>query len=103
MHNRMASRRASLQVERWSALADIVGHARSQIERISCGLDDGAPRLLLDRLTEIEGHLSNNPYSPERLQEAMLMMRDICAPLSSLVTAIAAGQRDMAPGPSGPP
>jgi hypothetical protein len=103
MHDRMASRRASLQVERWSTLTDLVAHARSEIERISRGLDDTTPRVLLDRLTDIESYLAANPYSQDRLYEAMLMMRDICAPLSSLVTAIAAGRRDPSPGPNGPP
>jgi hypothetical protein len=103
MHDRMASRRESLQVERWSTLTDLVGHARSQVEHISRELDGTAPHLLLDRLTDIENHLTASPYSQERLLEAMLMMRDISAPLSSLLTAIAAAGDDRSPGPSGPP
>ena len=103
MHDRMTSRREAVQVERWSTLADVVGHARSRIEHLARGMDDATPRLLLDRLTEIEDHLAANPYSHERLYEAMLMMRDIFAPLSSLVTAIAAAQREATPRPNGPP
>ena len=103
MHDRMASRRESVQVERWSTLAGIVGQARTRIEHLSHEIDDAAARRLLDRLTEIEDHLAANPYSHERLYEAMLMMRDIFTPLYSLVTAIAAGRRDPSPGPNGPP
>jgi hypothetical protein len=99
----MASRRESIQVERWSALADIVGHARSEIERLSRGLGESAPRVLVDRLSAIESHLSANPYSHECLYEAMLMMRELTAPLTSLVTAIAAGRHDAARSPNGPP
>jgi hypothetical protein len=99
----MTSRRESVQVERWSNLADVVVHARSTIEHLARGMDGTAPRVLLDRMTEIEDHLAANPYSHERLYEAMLMMREIFGPLSTLVTAIAAAQRDVAPGPNGPP
>ena len=103
MHDRMASRRESVQVERWSTLAGIVGQARTRIEHLSHEIDDAAARRLLDRLTEIEDHLADNPYSHERLYEAMLMMRDIFTPLSALVAAIAEAQGDAAPGLHGPP
>jgi hypothetical protein len=103
MHDRIASRLESVQVERWSVLADIVGHARSRVEHLSGDMDHATPRLLLERLTEIETYLAANPYSHEGLYDAMLMLRDVFTPLSSLVTAIAAGQRERAPGPCGPP
>jgi len=84
-------------------LADLVDHARSQIERLSQGVDDMAPCALLDRLAAIQDHLCANSYSSDRLYEAMLMMRDIATPLASLVVAIAGSHRDAGPGPNGPP